>query len=607
MTTPLRARNEIPLEHTWDTTSIFASDEAWEKAITAVTEQLPTLAGFQGHLTDSAAKLADWFEIYGKVYKLTRKIFTYSYMHNMVDTTNQEAAAKVDRGRGLQTNLIATTAFAEPELLAIETDILDDWLATEPRLTIYKHYFADLKRRQSHIRSAEVEEILGLVSNPFKTANETHRILTNADLTFEPIKLPPTGDVQEIAQGTVRAFVADADRSVRQAAWENYADAHLAYKNAMANCIATTAKQHNFIAKVRHHPSALASALSGSNIPPTVFHNLIETYRRHLPTWHKYWRIRRQALNYDTLREYDIKAPLTQNKPTISFNQAVDWICEGMAPLGEDYVNTMQHGVLQERWVDIYPNKGKREGAFCIGTPGTHPFIFTSYTDDIFSLSTLAHELGHAMHSYYTWQNQPLIYANYTTFVAEVASNFNQALVRAYLLETKTDPDFQIAIIEEAMSNFHRYFFIMPILAIFEYEIHQRVEAGQAIPADFLIGLMADLFNEGYGEALHMDRERSGITWAQFSTHMYLNFYVFQYATGISGAHALAQNVLSQGEKAVDNYLAFLKSGRSQYTLDLLQMAGVDLSTPEPVEQTFAVLDRMVTRLETLILKKIEA
>ncbi len=277
------------------------------------------------------------------------------------------------------------------------------------------------------------------------------------------------------------------------------------------------------------------------------------------------------------------------------------WIAEGMRPLGDEYVSALRRGATDARWVDRYPNQGKRQGAFSSGVPGTHPFILLSYNDDLFGLSTLAHELGHSLHSYYAWQTQPFVYSRYSLFVAEVASNFNQALVRAHLLETHADPDFQIALIEEAMSNFHRYFFLMPALARFERAIHHRVEQGDALTADGLVALMADLLGEGYGGEVAVDAERTGSTWMQFSTHLYANFYVFQYATGISGAHALAERVLVGEPGAAERYLSFLKAGGSLYPLDALRQAGVDLSTPEPVERAFAVLARMVDRLEGLL------
>jgi len=268
--------------------------------------------------------------------------------------------------------------------------------------------------------------------------------------------------------------------------------------------------------------------------------------------------------------------------------------------MGKDYVSIMRNGCLEERWVDVYPNKGKRTGAFSWGAPGTHPFIMMSYTDSIFSLSTLTHELGHSMHSYLTWENQPPIYSDYSLFVAEVASNFHQAMVRDYLLKTNSDRDFQISVIEEAMANYYRYFFIMPTLARFELETHTRIENGQPLTADSMIELMADLFIEAYGDTVEVNREHLGMTWARFG-HLYSDYYVYQYATGISGAQALSNRVLRGESGAVEDYLGFLKSGASDYPLDVLKKAGVDLTSSEPVEEAFAVMADYVDRLEKLL------
>jgi oligoendopeptidase F len=270
-----------------------------------------------------------------------------------------------------------------------------------------------------------------------------------------------------------------------------------------------------------------------------------------------------------------------------------------MEPLGEEYVEILRKGCLEDRWVDYARNKGKRQGAFSGGSYGTQPFIMMSYADDVFSLSTLAHELGHSMHSFYTRRNQPYIYGNYSLFVAEVASNFNQAMVRDYLIKTQTDPDFQLALIEEAMSNFHRYFFIMPTLARWEFDMHQRIEKSGPVNARILTDRCAELFMEGYGNEVDYEHDRIGITWAQFA-HMYMNFYVYQYATGISGAHALVDRVLSEGDSAAQDYLGFLSAGSSVYSLDALKSAGVDLTNPEPVEKAFGVLADIVDRFERL-------
>jgi oligoendopeptidase F len=296
-------------------------------------------------------------------------------------------------------------------------------------------------------------------------------------------------------------------------------------------------------------------------------------------------------------------APLTDKSPIVSFDQAVDWISAGLAPLGEEYVHALRTGVLENRWVDAYPTPGKSSAQFSSGAPGTHPFVVIRYDDTLGSVSTLAHELGHSMHSYLTWKNQPVIYGNYSLFVAEVASNFHQAMVRAHLFQTQTDRDFQISIIEEAMDNFHRYFFIMPTLARFELEMHQRAERGEGLSAADMNEVCADLFAEGYGSEMSYDRERTGITWATFG-HLYADYYVYQYATGISAANSLSRRILSGKAGAAQDYLKFLSAGSSLYPLEALKVAGVDLTTPEPVEETFEILDGFVSRLEDLVEKK---
>lgn len=595
------ARKDVPLEYTWDTESIFPTHAAWEAAFREVEAGLPDVKHFQGRLGDNPGTLLEFLKAADLLAEKVGRVAIYARLNFAVDTTNQAAAGDADKAIGLQARTAAAVSFAEPEILAIGFDRLRAWMESEPGLSTYAHCFERLEKRAPHVRSAEVEELLSQVADPFKTASATHGILVNADLTFTPVHVASQDEAVELAHSNINALMSSSDREVRRQAWENYADAHLAYKNTQASCLSAGVKQDVFFARARGYASSLEAALGENFIPVEVFYNLIDIFKANLPTWHRYWDLRRLALGLDRLHVYDTRAELTRKMPVVPFEQAVEWVVAGLSPLGDEYVDVLRKGVLEERWVDRYPNKGKRFGAFSSGVRGTHPFVMMSYKDDIFSVSTLAHELGHSMHSFFTRRTQPQVYSFYGLFLAEVASNFNQAMVRAHLLETQTDPDLQIAIIEEAMSNFHRYFFIMPTLARFELEIHQRVEHGEALNAQGMIDLMADLFSEGYGPEVEVDRERVGSVWMQFSTHLYSNFYVYQYATGISGAHALAEGVLSGSESARQNYLAFLKAGGSMYPLDALRLAGVDLSTPAPVEKTFGVLASMVDRLEKLL------
>lgn len=590
-------RSQIAKEDSWNAESVYASPEAWSAELKAVSDLLSTLTPFQGKL-ENAQTLADWLETSEAMARRVSKLAFYARMSQAVETSSPPAVSMVGQAGALTSRFGAAAAFAQPEILALGEATVLGWVESEPRLSIYAHAFSDLFRQQQHVRSGEVEELMAMAGEPFAQVENTQEMLTAADLKFGRVTTS-TGEQSELSQGNIDTFRESPDRETRRTAWEAYQDGYLAMKNTLASNYLASVKRDVFYMRARRYASSLDAALFADNIPSEVYYNLIETYKKNIPTWHKYWAIRRKALGVETLNPYDIWAPLTDRSPSVSYQQAVEWICEGMKPLGESYVNAMRQGCLQDRWVDIYPNQSKTAGAFSYGTYDTYPFIMMSFDNGLSAMSTLAHELGHSMHSYFTRKNQPFVYGDYSLFVAEVASNFNQAMVRANLFKTNTDPNFQIAMIVEAMDNIHRYFFIMPTLSRFELEIHQRVERGAGVTADDMIELMADLFSEGYGGEMQVDRERVGITWAQFG-HLYSNFYVFQYATGISAAHALAGRILEGTTGAAEDYVKFLSMGSSVYPVDALQLAGVDMRTPEAVERTFAVLADYVERLAEL-------
>lgn len=595
----LPTRNKVNPDYTWNAESVFPTPQEWETEVEDLLAALPTLKAFQGRLSENASMLANALQMQEELMAREQRAYMYAMFSNSVDTTDQGANGMAGKARSLHARYAAAVAFINPELLEIGEKTLLQWTETEPRLAVYKHFFANLFRVQRHVRSVEVEEILGLLADPFEGPSTSSSMLTNAGMQAQPGHDSQGNPVEsnEIAMVRVNGR---ADRVARQTVWENYHAELLKFKNTLAANLATSIKQTVFLSQVRRHNSALEMKLREQNIPTSVFHNLIDVFKKNFPVWQRYFRLRCEALGLDTLEPYDIWAPLTEERRKIPFAQAVEWIAEGLLPMGKEYVSILRNGCLEERWVDVYPNKGKRNGAFSWGAPGTHPFIMMSYADSIFSLSTLAHELGHSMHSYLTWQNQPVIYSDYPLFVAEVASNFHQAMVRAHLLKTNPERDFQIAVIEEAMANFYRYFFIMPTLARFELETHTRVENGKPLTADSLIELMADLFAEAYGSTVGFKREHVGMTWARFG-HLYNDYYVFQYATGISGAQALSNRILREEPGAVEDYLGFLKSGASAYPLDLLKKAGVDLTSPEPVEAAFVRMAEYIDRLEQLL------
>ena len=598
MSETIRTRAEIPAQYKWNAASVYPTDEAWEAEADSLLVKLEDLKRMEGSVGKSAESVADALDASNTLLETLGKVLTYSFNAQAVDNADPNAARMFGKTQSILGQILAGIGFIQPEILAIDSGTLTKWRSDEPRLEIYNQYFDDLLRQQAHVRSAEVEEVLGLAQDPFASLYTTLSVLTNSEMKY-PNARTSDGSVLTVTQGTLDEILASPDREARRTAWEGFRDTHLAFKNTLASNLLASVKANVFAQRVRRYPSTLEGSLFANNIPPQVFHNLIQTVRKNLPVWHKYWRVRRQALGQNDLQPYDIWAPLTKTKITVPYETAVEWICHGLVPLGKEYVSTARQGLLEEGWVDVYPNLNKSAAQFSSGSKGTHPFIVMLYDDTIFSMSTLAHELGHSMHSYLTWKHQPNVYAQYSLFVAEVASNFNQAMVRDHLLKVNTDPQFQISLLEEAFANFHRYFFIMPLLAQFELEVHQRVERGQGVTADDMNAIMADLYGEGYGSEMEFDRQRTGITWATFG-HLYQDYYVYQYSTGISGAHALSRRVLSGAPGAAEDYLRFLSVGSSVYPLEALKLAGVDMSSPQPVEETFEILAQMVDRLEKL-------
>jgi oligoendopeptidase F len=598
-TVPLRSK--LDKKFTWNAESVFPAIEAWEKEINQILEDISTVKAYQGRLAEDPSVLLDALTAYDKLVSRAQIALMYAGFSYAVDTTNQQAAGMNSKAQAMYGQVASGVSFLQPEILQIGKAKLDEWIERNEKLELYKHSFEDLFRRRAHVRSAEVEEILGLASDPLSGPYNSTSMLTNADFKFKPVK-DSKGKAIDIVQGNFDARLMHlADRKARKAAYQTYMNKYVEHKNTLASNLAHSIKANVFQMRARKHESTLSAALFDLNLPTDVFHNLINTFKKNLPVWHRYFEIRRRALGLRKLAYYDMWAPIAKKKVKVPFEKGVELICESLAPLGREYVDTVRIGCLEERWVDVYPNQGKGHGAFSSGSQGTHPFILMSYTDEVTSMSTLAHELGHSMHSYLTWKNQPFVYTNYSLFVAEVASNFHQAMMRGHLLNTVTDKSFQIALIEEAVGgNFFRYFFQMPTLARFELETHQRTERGEPLTADSMIDLMADLFAEGFGPNFDLDRDRVGMTWATFP-HLFADYYVYAYATGISGANALAAEILRGEPNAVENYLGFLRSGNSDYSLNVLKKAGVDLSTPHAVEETFGVMESYVDRLEKLL------
>lgn len=594
-------RNKVNKKYTWNKESVFKTLKDWEVALKAVLDDVPNVKKYEGKLSESPAKLLEGIGAIEDLVSRAQIVFMYAQFEYAVDTTNQSSAGLVGKASSMAGQVAAATSFLNPELIQIGKEKLDAWVKENDKLAVYKQSFDNLFRQQAHVRSAEVEEILGMLADPFSGPGNSTSMLVNADFKFAPAK-NSKGKKVEVTQGNYHsALMEDPDRKTRQSAFESYHDKHIEFKNTLATNLSTSISANVFNMRARKFETSLSASLFENNVPEDVFHNLINTFKKKLPVWHRYFEIKRKALKLKDIQYFDMWAPIVKKKPKVSFEKAVDLICESLAPLGKEYVETVRQGCLKDRWVDSTVNQGKMNGAFSYGSHGTHPFIMMSYTDEVGSMSTLAHEIGHSMHSYLSWKNQPFAYSGYSLFVAEVASNFNQAMMRGHLLNTIKDKNFLIALIEEAVSgNFFRYFFQMPTLARFELETHQRAERGEPLTADSMQELMADLFSEGFGPKVKIDRPRVGMVWSTFS-HLFADYYVFQYATGISGAHALASRILRGEPNASENYLGFLKAGSSDYALNVLKKAGVDLSTPKAVEETFAIMEGYIDRLEELV------
>ncbi|MBI2334011.1 MAG: oligoendopeptidase F [Chloroflexi bacterium] len=602
MPTPL-PRSKVKKHQTWNAESVFLTPEAFDAEIKSLLESLPDVKKYQGHLGDSIATFLETMQALEVLTQRSMKVRVYATMSNAVDANDELGAAMNGKAMSALAQVGAATSFLEPELLSVGEAKLRGWVNEDPYMKLYEHFINDLFRKQAHVRNAEVEELMGLLRDPFGAVRNTTAMLANADFKFKPAK-DSKGNKLELTQSTKNSLMHSPDRKARQTAWENYNDKYLEFKNSLAGNLAASIKQNVFTMKARNFSSSLEATLFNGDVPVEMFHNLLNIFKKNLPMWHKYWRIRRKALGVKVLHPYDVWAPLNTRKHKVPFETAVDWICEGLAPMGDEYVDTMRRGCLEDRWVDWSPNAGKSEGAFSTRVPSdTHPFIMMSYTHDVGSMSTLSHELGHSIHAYYASRAQPMIYYTYPSIIAETASNFNQAMTRAHLLKTKQDKYFQIALLEEAMGNFHRYFFIMPTLARFELETHQRIENGQPLTADYMNNLMADLFSEGFGGEMNLDRDRVGITWGTFTTHLYIDYYSFQYAIGISAANAIAKRILDGVPGAAQDHINFLKAGSSKPPMDVYKTAGIDMTSTKPIEDAYAVLEEYIDRLGDLTVK----
>lgn len=592
----LPTRAELDPNYTWDLTALYPDKQSFEEDYEVADRQLRELAAFKGSLGNSAELLADFMDLYWGIVARLQRLRNYAALPVAVDQGNQDARQQAGRFQGLHGRFSKASAFMAPELLALGRQRLSELTAQDERLSPLERYFDRLELQRPHVRSAEVEGVLSGLGEPFGALERAYNSLANGEIPFATVS--HEGRRLEVARSTYPKLRMSEDRELRRKSFESYHAGFLAFDDTLAELYIGRVKQSVFLARARGYPDTVEEQLAPREVPRSVLDAVVDTFRANLGVWHRYWDARRRVLGIEELAEWDIFAPLSRAPLHVPYSQGVQWILAGMAPLGEEYIGPLRLGLEQQRWVDVYPNQGKRDGAFCSRAYGVQPQIMMSYQNELESVSTLAHELGHAMHGVLMDEAQPLPYANYAMMVAETASNFNQALVRAHLLDELKEPQLRLALLDEAFFNFHRYFFIMPTLVRFELAVHAAEERGEGLSAAKLNDLMRGLFQEGYGAHIRAD-EQTGVTWAQFG-HLYVPFYTFQYAAGIAAAAALADDVHRREAGAVKRYLGFLRAGSSVPPIEALRSAGVDLTTAEPIERAFGVLEGYVEQLEEL-------
>jgi oligoendopeptidase F len=594
----LPARSEIAPELTWDLESIYASTGAWEADFQALEARLPELAGFEGKLGASAAQLAAGLTLHDDLGVTLGKLYSYAHMKRDEDSTQAYAQALHDRVVGLYARFSAAAAFFTPEIVALDAATVEQWLTTEPPLGLYRFLLESTLRQKPHVRSAEVEGLLAQSMEIGHGASTIYDMLQDADMKFPAIR-DEDGNEVELTHGRYIPFQQSADRRVRKESFEALYATYAAYRNTIAASYATAVKGDVFYARAHSYDSAQEAAMDGENIPLDVYANLVSTVESRLDLMQRYLGIRKRVLGLDELHMYDVYAHLVPSaKKVIPYEEAREQVLAAVGPLGSDYREAVHTG-LSSRWVDVYETPGKASGAYSSGSYGTQPFILMNYQDNLDGVYTLAHELGHSMHSYYTRAAQPPVYADYSLFVAEVASITNEALLTQHLLRQEMDVDTRKALINNELEKYRGTLFRQTMFAHFEAESHRMAEAGEALTSEALNRLYFDLVSKYFAPECVVD-EQIAFEWSRIP-HFYRAFYVYQYSTGISAATALAKSIVEEGQPAIDRYRRFLSSGGSDYPINLLREAGVDMASPEPVQAALDHFGSLLEQFEALL------
>ena len=588
-------RAEVPSEYRWKLEDLYASQDVWNTELATVQQLSTEIQKFQGKLKDAAEIRACFTRSDELAHKMER-LYVYANMKHHEDMAEPTFQALTDKITKTSVAVAEATSFIIPEILSLSDEKISQ-LLTAPELTEYRFSLEEMVREKKHVLSKSEEALLAQVGDLSRAPGHIFSMLNNADLKFPRIQ-NDEGEEIELTHSRYVEFLESKNRDVRKNAFHAMYETYGKQKNTLAATLSANVTKNIFYAKVRNYPSALEMSLFSDNIPATVYNNLIETMHEHLPLMHRYMKLRKKLLNVDELHMYDLFVPLVDElEMKISYEEAKKTISESLKPLGQNYVDVLNKG-FNEGWIDVYENVGKRSGAYSWGAYGTHPYVLLNHKNNVNSMFTLTHEMGHALHSYFSDEAQSYRYAQYTIFLAEVASTLNEALLMEYLLEKTTDAKQKMYLLTYYADQFRTTVFRQTMFAEFEKIIHDKAANGEALTPQALSAIYYDLNKKYYGDEMVVDQEIE-MEWARIP-HFYTSFYVYKYATGFSAATSFAKQILEEGKPAVDRYLGFLKSGGSDYSINILKTAGVDMASPTPIRQALSVFEDLIEEMERL-------
>ncbi|CAK7008663.1 oligoendopeptidase F [Tissierella carlieri] len=591
-------RKDIPNEKKWDIESMFADFSEWEKSYNNAKEMAKNFESYKEKVVSSSENLYNVLNDMGDLYRITEQLYSYAHMKLDEDTREGNSQALSDKGLGLYVEVGEKTSYVVPEILTLDLATLEKYYEEKPELELYKKHIDDIMRQKEHVLSAREESILAQMGEVANSPQKIFSMLNNADIKFPTIKDEEGKDV-EVTHGNFIPLMESKDRDVRKRAFEALYTTYKGFKNTFAASLNGDLKKNIFNATVRNYKSSREASLDQNNVSLSVYDNLIKSIHNNLDSMYKYMAIRKRALGVEELHMYDLYTPIVKDVDLkIPYEEGVELVKKALVPLGGEYMEVVEEG-FSSRWIDVYENRGKRSGAYSGGSYDSKPFILLNYHDTLDNVFTVAHELGHSIHSYFTRKTQPYIYGDYSIFVAEVASTANEALLMDYMLKNVKDKNEKLYLLNHYLESFRTTVFRQTMFAEFEKTINEYLEDGGALTADYLCETYKKINELYYGPDVVVDDEIA-MEWARIP-HFYYNYYVFQYATGYSAAVALSEKILEEGKPAVDRYINFLKSGSSDYPLNVLKAAGVDMTTEEPVNNAMKLFSKLVDEMDKLI------